>query len=121
MKMNRSANYVVWSLVLLVFGGMVMSCSSDDEVAFVADCSTIEPSFEATVNPIIQNKCAVTGCHGTGSVNGPGPLVTYEQIFANRAAIRASVVSGRMPKTGSLTTNEKNQLICWIDNNALDN
>lgn len=80
------------------------------------NCSGVASGFAATVNPIIQTTCATDAtCHGTGSANGPGVLKTYTDIFNARVAIKTSVANGTMPKTGSLTTAQKNSIICWVD------
>ena len=80
------------------------------------DCSTVPKTFNTDVNPIVQTVCATNSdCHGSGSVNGPGPLLTYDQIFAARSRIGPAVASGLMPKIGSLTTSQKNTIQCWIN------
>ena len=80
------------------------------------NCSGVASGFAATVNPIIQTTCATDAtCHGTGSANGPGVLKTYTDIFNARVAIKTSVANGTMPKTGTLTTAQKNSIICWVD------
>ena len=78
-------------------------------------------SFAADVNPVIQSVCANSGCHDAASSNGPGPLTNYQQVFNARAAIRAAVISGTMPKNSSLSPNQKAAIICWIDNGAINN
>lgn len=86
------------------------------------NCSGPAKTFAADVNPIIQSSCAASsGCHGIGSTSGPGALVTYTQISNARASIRSSVFSGSMPRNGTLTTAQKNAIICWIDNGAPNN
>lgn len=87
------------------------------------DCSTVtNKAFAADVSPIISSTCAINaGCHATGSGNGPGPLTNYTQIFAARSTIRSSVSSGSMPKNSTLTTGQKNSIICWIDSGAPNN
>ena len=86
------------------------------------DCSNnTTKSFNAHVFPIIQNTCAITNCHAAGSINGPGPLTNYNQISAVSSSIRAAVVSGTMPKNSSLTSAQKNSIICWIDAGSLNN
>ena len=80
------------------------------------NCSGVASGFAATVNPIIQTTCATDAtCHGTGSANGPGVLKTYTDIFNARVAIKTAVANGTMPKTGTLTTAQKNSIICWVD------
>lgn len=86
------------------------------------NCTGVAQLFSTDVNPIIQSTCATgSSCHGTGSINGPGELRTYSEIASAHVAIRAAVLSGLMPKTGSLTSAQKNTIICWIDNGALNN
>lgn len=78
-------------------------------------------SFANDVSPIIQTVCAVSGCHNTGSANGPGALTTYQQVSNAKTNIRSAVSSGLMPKNGSLTTDQKNAILCWIDQGANNN
>ena len=88
--------------------------------SFTPDCSTPK-SWANDVNPIIQSSCAKSGCHAEGSTNGPGSLTTYQKVFTYKSNIRAAVASGLMPKDGSLSANQKNAIICWIDNGAQQN
>lgn len=82
------------------------------------DCSTINAKFATDVAPIISSSCAISGCH-----NGTQfpTLTTYAQIAANASIINSQVQSGAMPKTGSLTTTQKNQIKCWVQSGALNN
>ena len=73
------------------------------------------------VSPIIQTFCNQAGCHNAGSVHGPGPLTNYTQVFNARVAIKVAVANGTMPKTGTLTTAQKNSIICWVDSGAPNN
>ena len=86
------------------------------------NCTGVASSFAANVHPIIQSTCATDAtCHGPGSVNGPGPLLTYTQISGASGSIKTAVANGTMPKTGSLTTTQKNSIICWVNGGALNN
>lgn len=99
---------------------LINACTKDPEVT--VDCSGPAKSFVTDVSPVFQTSCAITsGCHATGSGNGPGPLLTYSQIFNARADIRPAVASGHMPLNATLTVTEKNAILCWIDNGALNN
>lgn len=80
-------------------------------------CNGVAVSFATNVQPIINTKCATnSGCHGAGSVNGPGPLTSYAAVKAAAADIKSAVVSGRMPKTGTISAAEVNTIKCWADN-----
>lgn len=85
------------------------------------DCSGAAKSFTTDVNPIIQASCTNAGCHNSGSNNGPGPLLTYQQIFNARISIRSAVASGFMPQNSKLSDAQKNAILCWIDNGAANN
>jgi hypothetical protein len=109
------------TLIFFTLCLVIISCSKDDDTPS-NNCSSSPKSFAADVNPIIQSSCATNnGCHGTGSLNGPGPLLTYTQVFNARFAIKSAVASGSMPKNGSLTSAQKSAIICWVDNGAPNN
>lgn len=109
---------------LILATGLLVSCSKSNDGGGnnTIDCSGGQKTFSGDVSPIIQSSCAInTGCHATGSPNGPGALETYQQVFNNRSAIRNAVMLGTMPKTGVLTSSQKNAIICWIDSGAPNN
>ena len=87
------------------------------------NCATVtNKAFNADVLPIFNATCASSiSCHASGSGNGPGPLTNYTQISGNKTAIRDAVSSGRMPQGSTLTTAQKNSIICWIDSGAPQN
>jgi hypothetical protein len=86
------------------------------------NCATVtNKAFAADVNPIIQASCNVAGCHASGSTNGPGPLTNFTQVAGAANAIRSAVSSGAMPKNSSLSTAQKNSIICWVDSGAPNN
>ena len=85
------------------------------------NCDGVPKSFSADVNPIIQTFCNQSNCHNTGSLNGPGPLTNYAQVFDARARIRPQIIAGLMPQNTTLTTAQKNSIVCWIDSGAPNN
>ena len=104
--------------VVLLF---TSSCASNDSSESIS-CGTVEISFAADVMPIVTASCATdSDCHAAGSKEGPGALTTYSQVHAARTDIASTVSSGSMPKDASLTATERNNIVCWIRNGALDN
>jgi hypothetical protein len=120
------------ALVITLFGLIIIfSCSKDNGGSgggsggggSSVNCATVtNKAFNADILPIITSTCAVnTGCHATGSTNGPGALTNYTQVAANAAAIKSAVQSGRMPQGSTLATSQKNSIICWVDSGAPNN
>lgn len=103
-----------------------VSCSKDSSSGSGGtslDCSTItNKAWTADISPVIQSSCAtVVSCHGSGSVNGPGALTSYSAVFNARTIIRSAVSSGSMPQNSTLSTAQKNSILCWIDSGSPNN
>ena len=101
---------------LLVF---FTSCLTNVE----EDMTELEPNacaditFATTVKPIIDANCIQ--CHGT---NGIYPdLTSYNKISLVAGSIKSEVVSREMPKEGSLTQEQIDAIVCWVDGGALNN
>jgi hypothetical protein len=112
--------------VVISLGSMVIiiaACSkSSTGMVTSPDCSGSAKLFATDVNPVIQSSCASNaGCHASGSSNGPGALITYQQIFNARFSIRSAVANGNMPLNSSLSVSQKNAILCWVDNGATNN
>ena len=116
--MKKTVFIITMSVMALV------SCSKSDGrgpetgpgADALIDCTNVAATFTADVNLIIQTSCATnSGCHGSGSHNGPGELLTYNEIFNARIAIRSAVTSGAMPLGSKLSTIQKNTVACWVD------
>ena len=122
--MKKTAFYVTGLIAIIAIacskGGSGVGGANG--VTTSVDCSGGTKSFVTDVDPIIQANCAISsGCHASGSNNGPGPLTTYQQVFSAKASIRSVVLNGTMPKGGRLSTAQINAIVCWIDNGATNN
>jgi hypothetical protein len=89
---------------------MFVSCKKDFST-YTPDCSGTAKSYATDVSPLFSSKC--NGCHSNYS--------SYSGVLSDKSSIRSSIVSGSMPKNGSLTDAEKNNIVCWIDNGAPNN
>lgn len=107
-------------VALIALGG----CYYDNEEILYGssvDCTQVVAKFGTDVSPIIQSKCAYSGCHDAGAAGGIA-LTNYNQVFQNAARIRSSViVSKTMPKSGSISPAEIAKLKCWLDSGAPNN
>ena len=73
--------------------------------------------FSESVRPIINQNCAITGCHVAGE---PRPDFSLDQEVVDHAQeIKVRVLNGSMPRMGSLTFQEKDTLISWINQGAI--
>lgn len=75
-------------------------------------------SFETSISPIIQNKCAISGCHN--GTQAPDFRV-FKNIQDNAAQVKTLTGNRTMPQKGSLTQNEIDLIACWVDDGALQN
>jgi hypothetical protein len=107
--------------ISLVF--LLSACSKGGSNTVTTDpCAGLSFKFATDVQPIVNTTCANSAsCHGTGSVNAGGPLTDYNLIFAKRSNIKFQVENGIMPKVGTLTADQKNKIICWINSGAPNN
>jgi hypothetical protein len=117
-----------WFISSLAVITLIYSCSKSSDGGGGGggtggiNCSAVtNKAFAADVSPIIQSTCNVAACHASGSVNGPGPLTNYTQVFNARTQIRAAILSGAMPQGSTLSQSQKNSIICWIDSGAPNN
>jgi hypothetical protein len=112
---------LVACIVLIVV--LVNACKKDSENnnSQPVDCSTITTTFSGSVLPLMTSSCAKSGCHNTGSSNGPGALTNYTQIFNSRVRIREVVAGGQMPQDATFSGTQKAIITCWIDAGAPNN
>ena len=114
---------VAFTSVIFIF----ISCSKDSGGTSggggntTLNCSSVAKLFAVDVNPTIQAFCNTPACHANGSINGPGPLTNYSQIFNARVSIRAAISSGIMPQGTTLSASQKNAILCWIDSGSPNN
>lgn len=99
----------IYSFILTT---IIILCSpSCKKNVYAPSCSSSTPSYSNEVKALIQSYCS--NCHSNYS--------SYAGANANRSSIRASIIDGTMPKNTTLTTDQKNSIICWIDGGAPNN
>ena len=72
-------------------------------------------SFATSISPIIETKCAISGCHA--GTQAPDFRV-FSNIKNNAAMIKTLTGNKTMPQTGSLTQAQINMIACWVDDGA---
>lgn len=121
---------IILVAVPLIFTVIIFAaCSKSDSTTgggggggITANCTGITPKFAADVQPIINTVCSInSNCHAGGSSNAGGPFTNYTEVNAKKSNIKAAVLAGRMPQSGTISQTQINALICWIDNGAPNN
>jgi hypothetical protein len=98
-------------VIVLIGIGIWTGCSKDGTTtSYTPSCSGAAKSYKTDVAPLIQSYCA--DCHSYG---------TYSKLFASRSSIRSMIVSGQMPQGKSLSTAQKDAIVCWMDSGAANN
>lgn len=76
-------------------------------------------SWVQNIKPIIETRCAKSGCHAAGS--GRTTLQTYADVKRIAAEIRRRTQNRSMPYDEPLAENAINMIACWLDDGAAEN
>lgn len=124
-------NYLVIIFFIFSSAGVFISCSKSDSTPVAGtggggvrtfSCAGISPKFSVDVQPILTSVCSInSNCHAAGTINSGGPFTVFTEVFAKKSNIRAAILSGVMPQSGSITQSQVNAFICWIDSGAPNN
>ncbi len=117
--MKKNIYFGVLCCIILLLN----ACSKDGGSTPATDpCAGLSFRFSTDVQQIINTSCAInSACHAAGSSNSGGPLTDYNLIVAKKSNIKFQIENGLMPKTGTLTVDQKNKIICWINSGAPNN
>lgn len=102
-----------------------LSCNSENEEDLSPEeekCMDNTATLSGSVSTIINANCAVPGCHVSGTARVD--FTEKENIIQNAAQIRNFTQDGIMPPPQSgrtLSTQQKDDIFCWVENGALDN
>ncbi len=77
-------------------------------------------SLENDIMPLLDLKCAFSPCHN-GDNGAARNWTVKANVLANASEIKSRTQSGDMPRTGSLSQEQKDIIACWVDDGALDN
>jgi len=91
----------------------------------IDECDGNVVSFVGQIKPIIDTSCALPGCH-----NGDNGADRNWTVFNNFKAKKDNVkdrvtrppgVPGHMPLSGSITSDQIQLIVCWVDQGGQDN
>jgi hypothetical protein len=119
-----------WIFHLLLAGLLLSSCTfkkvelpEPPAPINQSHCDSVAATFSGKVNPIIQAKCAIPGCHVAGT-GVPGNFSSYsgvKQKVDNGSFENRTITLKDMPPAGPLPANEIDILKCWLSDGAKNN
>lgn len=108
-------------LVVVVVFGIIASCSKDSITTYV--CTGITPTYTDDIKAIMDNSCALSGCHSANSHEAGVDLSSYAKV---KSATGSSNFLGSiqhksgfqaMPQGAAKLDDNTIQLIsCWVQN-----
>ena len=111
-----------FSILLIVFQSCVDHSLPEPEID---GCDGSVVSYADQIKPIINTSCAVTGCHNGD--NGAERNWTIFSVFqAKKDNVKDRVtrpvgVPGHMPLVGSITSDQIQLIVCWVDQGGENN
>jgi len=100
-------------VIAIISFGLWTGCSkiSNSNTSYTPSCTGAIKSYKTDVAPIISSYCS--NCHSNFS--------TYASLSADKSNVSAMIESGSMPRGASLSTAQKDAVICWISSGAPNN
>lgn len=114
----------------LLFILLLGSCTKDraEEVVVLnpSVCDSVQVSYSADIQPVIQLNCSVSGCHDGGTVAGGYNFSTHSEVSSNIStilcAIRHRPGCSPMPKfAAKLADSTIQDFDCWDIQGRLNN
>lgn len=113
-------------IIMLSLAFFLIHCSSENEEDLLPNnndrCEENTATLSENIIPIINQNCAISGCHVSGT--GRADLSVKENIIQNATQIRSFTQNNFMPPSGSgltLSAGQKEDIYCWVENGAQDN
>lgn len=75
-------------------------------------------SWAAQIKPIMENSCALSGCHN-GSSRPDLRKFENAKFYAN--SIKSKTKDRSMPRDGTLSQQQIDLIACWVDDGAVEN
>ncbi|MEB2773732.1 2-polyprenyl-6-methoxyphenol hydroxylase [Algoriphagus sp. D3-2-R+10] len=129
MKTQISIQKHQWAILASITALLLISisCSSESEDQLPTPptsdrCEDSNASLSTDIIPILQQNCAISGCHVAGT--GRADFTVDDNIIQFASQIRTNTQSGIMPPSTSgktLTTEQKELIFCWVSGGAKDN
>lgn len=115
-----SVNSPVISSCIFLFSLIALSsCDYHNREDFYP-CNEDYLNYDCHIQYIIDKNCATSGCHNSSNEE-LYHLSTYENVYRMRMDIqKRAIIDKTMPKGGSLSNTEYDDLRDWINQGALE-
>ncbi len=109
-----------WTTGVFLMAVLAISCTRD-QVAEPEACDQIM-TYDGGIRELVRNKCNFSGCHdGSSGVGNYNSYNGIRRVLENGSFRQEVVVQRTMPKSGTLTDEEFENLKCWSDNGFPEN
>lgn len=112
-----------WSLIIVTAVSITVISCAEHNIPLVVEClNNEEVSYNDDVKPIVETVC--TGCHNAGFGDRNWLVFSNFQNHASEVRRRITLPSDHpdhMPRSGSLTSEQIQTIICWVDQGAQNN
>ena len=112
-------------MLFLLTSILTFGCYYDNEEELYPDgapCDLENITYLNDIKPIIDNNCAISGCHVTGTRRKD--LTTYQglkDVVDDGRLIERVIIRKDMPPSQPLSQCERNKIQKWINEGALEN
>jgi len=124
MKYKRPP-FLLTAIIVIAVTILAQSCVDHTLPEVEIDTCGGTVSYITEVKPIVDTSCAITGCH-----NGDNGADKNWTVFSNFQSKSSNVkdritrppgAPGHMPLVGSITVDQIQAIVCWVDQGAQDN
>ena len=106
---------------IVVFGTLfAISCKTQKKSTTEDACGSPAPGYSSSIKSIVENKCAIEGCHARGR----GDFRVFENFKRKLDAGEVKekvIVQKSMPPDGALPAYEIKLIECWLKDGAKEN
>jgi hypothetical protein len=101
----------------------LLSCNKYDVTAVEVSCDGSTPTYDGAISNIINTNCAISGCHpeGTGHIGDYSTYASFEKHRNNGWFEKQVLKKQYMPKGFTLSQDELNTIMCWVENGFPEN
>ena len=99
-----------------------ISCTYDKGV--VPLCDNVNSSYSQSIRPIMESKCAISGCHDGSSYTGNFNMYNEIKNWVDNGIFKVKVIDSKQmppPTQPPLSDKEYQQIKCWVEKGALNN